>query len=116
MGRYIISVLARAYGIRYIIIVLFFTVLAPVTAGGSLFFSGIGSAIVLGSSVASLVDSGNNDGFIIDAQKNSDYIKKDVGFLEELMTIYMASRNEAVPTLTFEQKMIRYLSSILETI
>ena len=90
---------------------MFFTVLSPVTAGGSLYLTGVGSAIVAGSSVASIVDllSGNNEGLIIDAAKNSKYIKKDIGFLEELMTIYLASTNEAWPVLTFDQKMMRYL-------
>ena len=72
----------------------------------------------MGSSVASMVDllSGKNQRLISDAAKNSANIKEDVGFLEELMTIYMASTNEAWPPLTFNQQMMRYLSSILETI
>ena len=97
---------------------MFFTVLSPVTSGGSIFLTGIGSAIVLGSSVASIVDlhSNNNQRLVIDAAKNSKDIKKDVGFLEELMTIYLAITNEGWPALTFDQQMMRYLSSILETI
>ena len=77
----------------------------------------VGSVIVVGSSITSLDDltSRDNQRLIIDAAKNSENIKKDVGFLEELMTIYMASANEAWPALTFNQQMMRYLSSILET-
>ena len=73
--------------------------------------TGIGSAIVGGSSIYSIVDLlyGNNKMFIIDAAENARYIKKDVGFLEELMTIYMATTNEALPVLTFNQEMMRYL-------
>ena len=97
---------------------MFFTVLSPFTAGGSLFLTGIGSAVVAGSAVASMVDllSGNNQRLISDATKNSNSIKEDIGFLEELMTIYMASTNDPWPALTFDQQMMRYLSSILETI
>ena len=92
----------------------FFTVLSPFTAGGSLFLTGIGSSIVVGSSVTSFVDlfSGNNQELIHDAAENSRKIKKDINFLEELMTIYMASTNEAWRTFTEDQKMMRYLSFI----
>jgi len=83
--------------------------LSPFTAGGSLFLTGIGSAIVGGSSIASLVDlfSDNDERLIIDAAERAKDIKKDVGFLEELMTIYIARTNEALPALTFNQQMMR---------
>ena len=64
----------------------------------------------MGSSVASMVDllSGKNQRLISDAAKNSANIKEDVGFLEELMTIYMTSTDEPLPALDLDQKMMRY--------
>ena len=75
------------------------------------------TSVLSSSSITSLVGlpSRYNQRLVYDAAKNSENIKKDVGFLEELMTIYMASTNEAWPPLTFHQQMMRYLSSILET-
>ena len=74
------------------------------------------TSVLSSSSITSLVGlpSRYNQRLIYDAAKNSENIKKDVGFLEELMTIYLASVNEAWPALTFNQKMMRYLSTILK--
>jgi hypothetical protein len=82
--------------------------LAPFTAGGSMLLTGIGSAIVTGSSITSFVKSlgGNNEKLITDATKNAKKIKEDVAFLEELMTLHIHN-NEALPALDFNQEMMR---------
>ena len=70
----------------------------------------IGSAMMFGSATTSLAIelSGNRNELIIVAAKNAKSVKKDVGFLEELMTIYMTSTDEPLPALDLDQKMMRY--------
>ena len=76
---------------------IFYLVLAPISAGGSLALTVLGASATVGGAVSSAYVSfdTHSDKLVRQAKKRENVLLKDMDFLEKLLILYLGSNQEA---------------------